>query len=213
MTEPASPDRPRVLLFGGTFDPPHRAHVELALMARDALGCSRVIFVPAATSPFKTDTAPTDDRHRLAMLQAAIADVPDAEIATIEIDRGGVSYFVETLEATQASLGPNADIRFLIGADQALSFHRWHDWPRILEIATPAVLLRPPWDHAAFAAALGERLPPEKVQVWLDRVVETPLRDVSATEARRRLRTGEPVDDLLPPAVAAYIAKHRLYRE
>jgi nicotinate-nucleotide adenylyltransferase len=206
------PGPARILLFGGTFDPPHRAHVELPAIVADELGCQRIVYVPAARNPLKTDEQPTPDEHRLAMLELAIRDLPHAEISTIELERGGSSYFVETLEALRAQFGDEVDLRFLIGADQALAFKRWKDWQRILDLATPAVMQRPPYDTAAFAEQLADSFDEYEVQRWLSWMVETPMIDIRATEIRTRLARGEDVGDALDPAVASYIREHELYR-
>jgi nicotinate-nucleotide adenylyltransferase len=203
--------RQRILIFGGTFDPPHRAHVELPAIVADQLGCDRIIFVPVAISPFKTDEQPTSAEHRIAMLELAIRDLPHAEISTIELDRGDVSYTVDTLEALREQFGREVDLRLMIGADQALEFHRWKDSRRIEQLATPVVVLRPPWNEGDFRQALVEQYGADEAMGWIERTVEAPLIDVSATELRERLERGEDVGDDLDPAVMQYIAEHGLY--
>jgi nicotinate-nucleotide adenylyltransferase len=200
-----------VLLFGGTFDPPHRAHVVLPDLVATRRSCRRIVYLPAARSPFKADETPTSDEHRLAMLRIALRDAPRAEVCTLELDRGGVSYFVDTLGALRVVLGPGVPLQFLIGADQAIAFHEWRDWRTILEMAEPVVVLRPPWRAEAFTTALGETYDAEETAQWLARIELTPLMDVSASEVRRRLAAGEPTDDVLDPAVAAYACEHGLY--
>jgi len=201
----------RVLLFGGSFDPPHRAHLELSAWVQQALDVDRVIFVPAAQNPLKLD-APTDPAHRLAMLQLALADRPAFETSTIELDRGGPSYFVDTLRAMRAELGDDdVDLRFLIGVDQALHFDRWREHEAILELATPVVLMRPPWSRETFTRALREAYDPATAERWTKWVIDAPLIDLSATRVRAMLRDGEDVGDALPAPVLEYIREHRLY--
>lgn len=215
MTRPLS-----TLLFGGTFDPPHLAHVELPMLVADEIACDRVLYVPAAINPLKAKTPPTPQEHRLAMLEIALRDQPRASISTIELERDGPSYFVDTLEeiaeqeedAGDAEGRSGATRRFLIGADQAVQFHRWRSWERILELAEPAVMLRPPWDEASFHAALTEAGTDESARdAWMRRIVIAPLRDIDGTTIRRLLREGEDVSHLLDPAVLAYIHRHGLY--
>lgn len=191
----------RRLLFGGTFDPPHRAHLELPRIAADAVGAEEVVYVPAARNPLKQDAEQSAGEHRLRMLELALAGRPGVRIATVELDRGGPSWWVDTLELLAAAGDPGDRLLFLIGADQALDFHRWREWPRILELAEPVVMARPPLDRRGLEAAW-----------WAERIVEVPAVDASATEARRRIAAGEPVDDLVPPAVAEYARTHGLYR-
>lgn len=209
-TAPGAPAS-RILLFGGSFDPTHRAHTELAAHAAGALDCGRIIFIPAARSPFKRGQAPTSAEHRIAMLEIASRAIAGAEVSSIEVERGGVSYFVDTLEALRETIGPKPELFFLIGADQAIAFDRWRAQERIIAMATPVVLLRRPWTRERFRTALEEKFPPEDPDVWLDRAVDAPLIDVSSTEIRRRLGAGEDTDDMLDPDVLAYIRTHALY--
>lgn len=201
----------RTLLFGGSFDPPHRAHVEVPAQAADVLGCERIVYIPAAQNPLKAGTEPTAGAHRLAMLKIAVRDMPRAEISTIELDRGGASYFVETLETLRNELAAEGDLRFLIGADQTLEFRRWRSWRRILELATPAVVLRPPWTDRSLREALVETYDAEDALVWTKCIVAAPLLDINATDLRRRLASGADVSDAIDPAVLAYIRVHGLY--
>ena len=202
----------RLLVFGGTFDPPHRAHSELPPLVAETLGCRRIVYVPAALNPFKTDHPPTAAEHRLAMLRLAIRDVPGAEISTIELDRQGPSYMVETLEALGGQLEAAAELRLLIGSDQALEFHRWKSWRRILQLATPAVMVREPLDEATYSRQIRETYPQPEAQRWLGWAVDVPRIDIGATELRSRLAAGEEVGDLVSPAVGRYIREHGLYQ-
>jgi nicotinate-nucleotide adenylyltransferase len=207
MANPAQ----RILIFGGTFDPPHRAHVELPALVARHLECGRIIYIPAVQSPLKDDPPRASDAHRLAMLELAVGDLPEAEISTIELDRGGTSYFVDTLTELRRGLDDDVEVYFLIGADQALEFHQWKDWRGILECATPAVMLRPPWTKETFGQALRREYGDDQAAQWMQWLVEAPYLDISAVDIRRRLTDGEPVDDLLDPRVLAYIRTHRLY--
>lgn len=203
--------RPLSLIFGGSFDPPHRAHVTLPPLVADQLGADRLLYIPAAISPLKSDSTPTDASHRLAMLRLAVESIPRAEIITIELDRPGPSYTVDTLEELHQTARAGETFRLLIGADQAIDFHRWRDRGRVIDLAEPVVMLRPPWDRAAFRRALAGRFKLAEVNAWIRRVVEVPAIEASATEIRRRLASGESVEAYLPPAVEAYIRKHGLY--
>ena len=239
MTQVSSPSR--ILIFGGTFDPPHRAHIELPQAAARELKCDRIIYIPAAINPLKAAPGtppPTPANHRLAMLRLALADVPTVEISTIELDRSEdrPSYTIDTLrevvgwaQPTATSTGASSRRRsnddsavgdahptlfLLIGADQSLDFHRWKDWREILKLATPAVMLRPPWTQATYAKALRQRYDADETRQWEERTLKRlPMIDVSATEIRRRIADGESTDGLVDPRVAAYVREHGLYRE
>ncbi len=202
----------RLLVFGGTFDPPHLAHTTLPPLVAGRLGCQRTIYIPAAANPLKTLDPVTPAHHRLAMLELAVADVPGAEISTIELDRPGPSYTIDTLLALGRELEGGTELVFLIGSDQALAFHDWKDWQRILELATPAVMVRPPLDRDIFRRRLEQRYDAAETARWLDRSVAVPQLDICASGLRERLETGGDVRGLLQPTVLAYIRAHGLYR-
>ncbi len=178
------------LLYGGTFDPPHIAHVTLPHEAMNALSFDRVLYIPAHQSPLK-DEPQTSAAHRLQMLTLALQDSPWAEISTIELDRGGTSYTIDTIEALQH---PDEEIRLLVGADQWAQIREWKRWEDIIRIANPIVLPRSGYD------------------VQDQRIVEiTPMPEVS-TDIRHCIQQGMPITGLVPPRVATYIAQHNLYQ-
>jgi len=214
---PVDPGRP-VLLFGGTFDPPHLAHVTLAAGARDALfgGDGVVVFVPAGRSPHKVTGPVAEPEHRVAMLELATAGDDRAVIWTDEIDRaaaGEPSYWVHTLARAASQLDDETPLRFLIGADQAQAFDRWHDHETILAIAEPAVMLRhPAGSREAFRREL--QMSGQDFEPWMERIVIEDVMPGVATDVRERLALGESagdVADVLHDDVAAYIRERSLY--
>ncbi len=194
----------RPLIFGGSFDPPHLAHLELPEAVRRVLDADAILYIPAARAPHKLSQQQTAAHHRQAMLELALADRPDAHVLTVELDRfeqtGRPSYTVDTLEALLPQLAPHAKPRLLIGTDQALVFDTWRAADRIQQLAEPVVMLRPPTQLT------------DLPEPWQPRAVRVPESSLSSTAIRQRLANGEPVDDMLPPAVAAYITEHRLYQ-
>ena len=200
-----------IVIFGGTFDPPHVAHAALPpLVARQIHG-HRIIYVPAAINPLKADHPPAPAEHRLAMLRLAIRDVPGAEISTIELERSGPSYTIDTIESLRATLGRQVEMRLLIGADQALEFQRWKRWKELVEFSPPTVMLRPPLDRAAFVAELWRRYESDIAARWVGWIVDVPQMNISATEVRRRVAAGEETTGMLDAEVWQYILKHGLY--
>lgn len=202
----------RVVIFGGSFDPPHVAHVALPLMVAEALDADGLIYIPAGRAPHKTDAVQTPPHHRLAMLRLAVAHVPRAVVLTDEIDRveatGKPSYTVETLEVLRQRLGDRVEMRLLIGADMARMFHQWRSPLRIAQLAEPVVMLRLPDTEESLLAALpaGER------EAWRGRLVPLPAMGVSSSEIRRRVSLGQGITGLVPPLVEDYIRRHGLYR-
>ena len=198
---------PRLLVFGGSFDPPHRAHVELPEHVRAAIAANAVLYIPTARSPFKHGREGTAAERRMRMTELAVAGRPRSFVLPIEAmaPGDGPTYTVDTLDRLVAMSPPDIEYRLLIGADQLASFDRWREAARIVELADPVVMRRPGEDiDAALAHA-------ESTLGWTPRVVDAPLIDVSSTEVRRRVADGEPLGDLVAPAVADYIAEHGLY--
>ncbi len=145
------------------------------------------------------------------MLRRAVADVPGAEISTIELDRPGPSYTIDTLESLHGEFDPGTEVFLLIGSDQAIGFHDWKDWSRILQLATPAVMVRPPLDLDAFRGQLGARYDAAETTRWTGWAVAVPQLDICATGLRERLGRGGDARGLLQPTVLAYIRDQRLY--
>jgi nicotinate-nucleotide adenylyltransferase len=203
--------RPPLLIFGGTFDPPHYAHVMLPPIVAHRLGGSEVLYVPAAINPLKRE-APTPAEHRLAMLRLALDDAPATSICTFELEHPGPSYTVETLDHLRRKHGPDVPFRLLMGVDAALDFPRWREPDRVLALAMPAVMIRPPWNGATWRQALRERYADEQARRWLSWTVPVPRMDISASDVRRRVATQRELADLVSPAVVEYIRRHDLYR-
>ncbi len=201
-----------LIIFGGTFDPPHVAHLVLPRLARQAIGADAVAYVPAARSPHKLALEPTPAHHRLAMLRLTLAHEPHALILTDELDnatRGrAVSYTVVTLEALRLRLHPQATMRLLLGSDQMLVFNQWHKSQRIIELAPPLVMMRPSSTSNAPATPAA----PFDDGPWRNHMLTLPQMEISSTDLRRRLSQGETGSGWLVPTVADYIRRHRLYR-
>jgi nicotinate-nucleotide adenylyltransferase len=194
----------RLGILGGSFDPPHVGHLLAAGDAVDALSLDRLVFVPAATQPLKVAAAEQRDGQappasRLAMVRLLVADDPRFTVDPIEIDRGGLSYTVDTLAAFAARYAKDERF-FLVGMDVLSALDHWREPERVAQLARLTVLQR-----------VGEtvRLPP-----WLEAplVLQTRRIDVSSTEIRQRIRAGKSIRGFVPEAVADFIASQRLYR-
>jgi nicotinate-nucleotide adenylyltransferase len=202
-------------IYGGTFNPIHVGHLRAAEEVSEALGLSRVLFVPSATPPHKVDDrdaaiAPAADR--LAWVRLAIADNPRFEASAIEVERGGASYLVDTLRELRAKLAPDEPV-FMVGSDAFAEMGAWREPAELFELAHYAVIVRPPLRTGSLAAWLPEvvrddiEMAPDqrsarhrRAATWL-RLVSISGFDVSASEVRQRLREGRSVRYLLPEAV------------
>jgi nicotinate-nucleotide adenylyltransferase len=205
-------------ILGGSFNPPHLGHLALARDAIEELGLERLLMVPVFVPPHKPPA--TDDpgpQHRLAMCRALAEGVERLEVSTLEIDRGGRSYTIDTLEDVHAS-HPDAELTLILGADMACTLASWRRPSDILRLADVAVAERGA-DARERQDADGDGASRERVLAVLHaldqgvrvRMLSMPPVPVSSTLVRDRLREGKPVEDLVGPAVAAYIAEHGLY--
>jgi nicotinate-nucleotide adenylyltransferase len=197
-------------LFGGTFDPPHYGHLIVAQDAALALGLDRILFVPAAVPPHKMEAAVTPAVSRLRMLELATADDPRFGIETVELDREGPSFTVDTLRSLRKA-HPADELVLLVGADQFAEFSTWREPDEIRRLAGLAVLSRAGSVPAGRAAGTTE---PAPGVVELDGgavAVAVTRIDISSTMVRGRVAAGLPVRYLVPVAVEQYIAEHRLY--
>ncbi len=192
--------------LGGTFDPVHAAHLVLADEAYRQLGLDGVWFLPAGQPWMRRGAPLTSKEHRLAMVELAIAADERFDVSTLELDRPGDTFTVDTLEELRAE-GADDELWFIVGADTLASMHRWKDPARLLELAQVAVAARPGHERLDLSA-LAKVAPGARERVTSLRM---PMMDVSGTEVRRRAAERETVSGLVPEAVAAYIERHDLY--
>jgi nicotinate-nucleotide adenylyltransferase len=195
-------------LLGGTFDPIHNGHLAIAAAVLAALDLDGIMFIPAGIPPHKPGQLVSPGEDRRAMVALAIAAKPAFSLSTIELDRSGPSYAVDTLAELA---GPDASsprpLEFVLSAEAFAGFPTWRQPGRILELARLAVVPR------AGAKPIDVAWLDAQIPAWRDRVdfVDGPLVSVSASTIRDRVRAGLPIDGLVPPAVADYIHAHRLY--
>jgi nicotinate-nucleotide adenylyltransferase len=190
----------RVGLFGGSFDPVHNAHVALATLALAELGLDEVRWIPVGR-PWQKARRLTSGADRAAMVRLAIAGEPRFVVDTIELRRPGVTYTLDTVRELSAA-EPGNEWVLILGQDQYATLHTWHDWQELVSRVTLAIANRP--DVAAVPNAQIAQVPHQMVSL--------PMMDISSTEVRRRVAAGESIANLVPPAVASYIERRRLYR-
>jgi nicotinate-nucleotide adenylyltransferase len=190
----------RIGILGGSFDPPHVGHLLAANDAFEALALDQLVFVPAAEQPLKAGLAAAPARDRLAMVRLLAGRDPRFGVDTIEVDRGGLSYTVDTLRAFRERWpGPGPLALFLlVGADAATTLPKWRDPEGIASLAEIVMLTR---------EGGTEGLPR-----GVSRRIRTRRVDVSSTEVRARVRAGQSIRGFVPDAVAEYIATAGLYQ-
>jgi nicotinate-nucleotide adenylyltransferase len=198
----------RLGIFGGTFDPVHLGHLLLAENCRETCGLERVVFVPCARSPHKQDRQPTSGAARLEMLRLAIGGNDDFEASDLELQRGGISYSVDTVAAIRQA-NDDTELYFLLGADSLAQFHLWKQPERICELATLLVIMRPGTEKPRIATELFARLPDGGLRMMN---CAAPLIDISSSDIRARVAAGKSIRYRTPRAVEEYIRANRLYR-
>ncbi len=205
VERPAPVQPGSVGIIGGTFDPIHHGHLAIAEEARETLGLERVVFMPASTPPHKPGRPVTSPEHRLAMVRLAVAGNPAFELSELEVARGGASYTVDTLEALRAN--GLVDPWLILSTEALAGLPGWREPTRILGLACIAVVPRSGFDPLG-PAWVEARFPGASSRV---RFLAGPLLPISGSVVRRRAAAGRSVRYLVPDAVAAYIAQHRLY--
>lgn len=190
----------RVGMFGGAFDPPHRAHVAMAQAALEQLALDRLLVLPTGSAYHKSRTL-TPAGHRLAMARLAFAPLPGVVVDDRELQRAGPTYSIDTLRELQAE-HPGAELYLVLGEDQAAGFTRWRAWQDVARLAVLCVAARGSGEGVAQLQALpGVRVV----------VLRLPQMPESATDIRARLAAGRDITDLVAPPVASYIASQHLY--
>ena len=209
----------RIALYGGTFDPVHEGHVEVARGVLQLFEIEKVLFIPAQMAPHKVGRPVTEPIHRYAMLALATQDDPQLSISTFELEAPDRRYTVDTVERFQQVLGESTELFFIMGADSWSEITTWREWERLLSMTNHIVVTRPGYEPAAVhVGAHGERIvdlrggktstqSPVGKKIFFTDVV---MKDVSATNIRRLASEGrtEELTGLLPGPVLEYIKKY-----
>ena len=215
----------RIGVLGGTFDPVHNGHLGIAAEARKKFDLNRVLLVPANISPHKQQRVTTPPHHRVEMLRLAIQSDPALTLSEIEIQRAGVSYTIDTLQALEA-LYPSADLFLIVGIDTFKEMGNWKEPRRLLERYNVLVGTRPGHDlenhdtlvqqlsdgaHVAQTTRNGDAYRHCRTGKNLIFFEITPY-NVSSSKIRHDIRYNREVRNMLPPEVERYIMRHQLYQ-
>jgi len=195
----------RLGIFGGSFDPVHNGHLGLARACQEQAALDEVWFMPTSTQPLKQHGPHASNADRMKMLRLATEDEDAWRVCTLETDRGGVSYTIDTLRQLREEL-PEAALFFLIGSDALRDVAHWKEPREIFRLATPLVVHRagaPPADLAPLVPLCTDQT--------RARLIELPALDVSSSEIRTGLAAGDSIDGLTPPSVVEYISTNQLY--
>jgi nicotinate-nucleotide adenylyltransferase len=200
-------------VLGGTFNPPHLGHLAVARHAHEQLGLERVLMMPAHIPPHKTSEEDPGSEHRLRMCRLCVSGTAGLSVSALEIERGGPSYTVDTLESIHAR-HPHAQLTFIVGADTASTLPAWREPARLLELADLAVAGREGPGRRGVLDSLAPLLSTHQAgeSDEMVRFLDMPAVHISSSMVRERVARGEQIGDLVGAAVAAYIAEHELYR-
>lgn len=216
----------RIGAYGGTFDPPHFGHVEIARAVVRKFHLDKLLIIPAYKPPHKTLDAISDARHRYEMATLAFAGEPRITVSRLELDAPERPYTVQTMARLREEYGLHAKLFFVMGADSFQDITKWREYGKLIESTNLIVETRPghgvtsnhlPEAYRARVVDLGgakdaSRLIPEGDECFIY-LVDDVHRDLSSTDLRRRTREGQAIEGLTPTAVAEYIGRHGLYEQ
>ena len=200
-------------VLGGTFDPVHIGHLIVAEEARLKLGLSKVLFVPVGQPWLKQDRSITAAVHRLEMIRLAIADNPYFKLSTLEVERPGPSYTVDTLTILRKQLGSRASLFFILGRDALAELPLWKEPQKVMRLCRFVVAPRPLLERVESSGSENLKDLERAIPGLLERVIELdmPVIGISSSEIRQRIVRGLPIRYLVPPEVEEYMAKHKVY--
>jgi nicotinate-nucleotide adenylyltransferase len=200
----------RIGIFGGSFDPIHNGHLLLAELCCESLGLDKVLFLLASVSPFKVDKQPASNKDRAEMLRLAIGGNCKFELDFREIERGGVSFTIDSVRSIAAE-NPSAELFLLMGADALADISKWREPAELFRLVTPCVIARggvgePNW------AALEAYIEPSRLEEIIRNKVVGPQIEISSFDLRQRIKQCKSVRYQVPYAVDVYLKEHSLYR-
>jgi len=192
----------KIGLFGGTFDPIHTGHLIVAEIIRDTLNLDHIIFIPAKKHPFKNGSSISDETHRFKMIGLAIRNNGHMGVSDIELKADQVNYTVDTIKRFRRDYPEGSgDIYFLMGMDNLNQFHLWKDPDLLVEMCRIVVFTRPGFEPARESKKYLPRI----------QIIQIPLLEISSTQIRKRVKSGQTIRYLVPSDVESYIVRNKLY--
>ena len=194
-------------VLGGTFDPIHIGHLVLAEEVRTRLNLAEILFMPAGQPWLRVDSPISPAEHRMEMMRLAIADKPYFKLSTMEIERGGPTYTVDTIAELKARLGPEDELFFILGWDNLAKLPQWRQPSRLITMCRLVAIPRPSYPLPDLKA-LEASIPGLSQKVTF---MDKPEIDISASSIRERVAQGLSIHHLVPGPVERYIKEHKLY--
>lgn len=199
-----------IAIMGGTFDPIHYGHLVTAEAVRDKFSIDKILFVPTGMPPHKDSSSITISRHRHLMTILATSTNPFFEVSSVEIDRKGITYTIDTIKILKEIYGDNCDIYFITGADALLELETWYKLDELLSVCKFVAATRPGF----FLNDLEQNIKYIKSKYGKDVYhLEVPSLAISSTDIRKRVESGQTIKYLLPESVEQYIIKHKIYNK
>jgi nicotinate-nucleotide adenylyltransferase len=211
-------------LFGGTFDPIHTGHLRCAVEVREIFNLGRIIFIPAARQPLKTDKEITSFQHREQMVRLAVEADPSFSVSDMENRRGGTSYSIDTVNYFLANSPEDLELYFILGQDAFQDIHRWKEWEQLLLLCNFIVMTRPGYDVRKLSDILPEYAASKfhfdteaeaftgttGKSIYFKRLT---FLEISSTDIRNRTKNGQSILYLVPDSVRQYISENSLYQD
>ncbi|MEG0075553.1 MAG: nicotinate-nucleotide adenylyltransferase [Eubacterium sp.] len=197
----------KIGLLGGSFNPIHTGHLLLAESARDQYGLDKVLFIPAGNNPFKELNKEIEKQHRLKMVELAIASNPNFEVLTVELERPGMTYTIDTINQVK-EIYPECEFYFITGADIMFEITLWKGAPDLLESVNFITTFRPGYSHNRLDTRIEELQEIYNAKIFK---LFTSEMDIASSDIRGRVKNGYSIKYLLPDSVERYIKKNGLY--
>jgi len=200
----------KIGICGGTFDPVHTAHLAVAELVKSEYGLDKVLFIPSGMPPHKDLQNVTGPVHRLKMVQCAVSSNPGFEAVSLEIERSGYTYTVDTLKELHGIYPEGTEFSYIIGADVVMDILTWRNAREVFALTGFIAVMRPGFSDEAFNSRLADLKENYRVNISC---MEIPLLDISSTYIRERVKAGKSIKYLVDQKVLEYIEENHLYKK